>query len=152
MPLHARCDHVVHVHLFSRDEELSRTCAALLAQHFAGQEAETSSEPGLVEVRSSPDAAVTAADVAQAPVAVQVRAPTVRTIVTSSDTASRWTSTRFALSPARARHEAAVCLTCIGAVVAARQPRLVRLPEPLLWAAFVGGLTAYLAQRRRVCE
>lgn len=74
MPLHAWCDHVVHVHLFSHDDELSRTCAALLAQHFADREVDTSSEPGLVEVRSSPEAPVTAADVAQALVTVQVRA------------------------------------------------------------------------------
>jgi hypothetical protein len=119
--------------------------------------------------------------------------------VTSSDTASRWTTTEFALSPAewassgvaaavsgraylrhghrylapgvvgdlagfaalswvlrrhraRARHEAAVCLACIGAVVAARQQRLVRLPEPLLWAAFAAGLAAYVAQRQRACD
>lgn len=77
MTLHAWCDHVVHVHLFSRDEELSRTCAALLAQHFAEREVDTSSEPGFVEVRSLPDTPVTAADVAQALVAVQVRALTV---------------------------------------------------------------------------
>ena len=77
MPLHAWCDHVVHVHLFSHDEELSRTCAALLAQHFASRDVDTSSEPGVVELRSSPDSPVTAADVAQALVTVQVRALTV---------------------------------------------------------------------------
>lgn len=53
---------------------------------------------------------------------------------------------------ARGRHEAVVCLCCIGAVVAARPHRLARLPEPLLWAAFAAGLSAYVAQRRRVCD
>ena len=77
MPLHAWCDHVVHVHLFSRDEELSRTCASLLARHFSERDVDTSSEPGFVEVRSSPEAPVSAADVAQALVSVQVRALTV---------------------------------------------------------------------------
>lgn len=119
--------------------------------------------------------------------------------MSSSDPAGRWTTTRFALSPAewatsaaaavvsssayarrgrtylapgvagdlagfavltavlrtrqaRARHEAALCLCCIGAVIGARQHRPARLPEPLLWAAFAAGLTAYVAQRRRVCD
>lgn len=118
--------------------------------------------------------------------------------MTSSDTATRWTTTELALSReewassavaaavsgsaylrhgrhylapgvvgdlagfgllsavlrrrrVRARHEAAVCLACIGAVCAARQQRLVRLPEPLLWASFAAGLAAYVAQRQRVC-
>lgn len=74
MALHAWCDHVVHVHLFSHDDELSRTCAALLSSHFADRGADTDSEPGFVEVRSSVDAPVTAAEVATALVAVQVRA------------------------------------------------------------------------------
>lgn len=74
MTLHAWCDHVVHVHLFSHDAELSRTCAALLAQHFADREADTSSDNGFVEVRSSTDAPVTAGEVVQALVQVQVRA------------------------------------------------------------------------------
>ena len=74
MPLHAWCDHVVHVHLFSHDDELGRTCAALLARHFAARDVDTSSDAGFVEVRSSTDAPVTAAEVAQALVAVQVRA------------------------------------------------------------------------------
>jgi len=38
--LHAWCDHVVHVHLFSHDDELSRTCAALLNAHFADRDAD----------------------------------------------------------------------------------------------------------------
>lgn len=118
--------------------------------------------------------------------------------MSNPEAADRWTTTRYALSPAewatsaaatvvsasayahqgraylapgvagdlagfvvlsavlrtrqvRARHEAAVCLCCIGAVVAARPHRLARLPEPLLWAAFTAGLSAYVAQRRRVC-
>jgi hypothetical protein len=53
---------------------------------------------------------------------------------------------------ARARHEAAVCLGCIGAAVATRQHRLARLPEPVLWTAFAAGLGGYVAQRRRVCD
>ena len=77
MPLHAWCDHVVHVHLFSHDKEVSATCAALMAQHFADRDVDTASEPGFVEVRSSPDAPVTAADVAHALASVQVRALTV---------------------------------------------------------------------------
>jgi hypothetical protein len=75
--LHAWCDHVVHVHLFSHDDELSRTCASLLAQQFADRDADTSGENGFVEVRSSLDAPVTAAEVAKALVSVQVRALTV---------------------------------------------------------------------------
>lgn len=74
MALHAWCDHVVHVHLFSHDDELSRTCAALLNAHFADRDADATDEPGFVEVRSSTQAPVTAEDVALALVAVEVRA------------------------------------------------------------------------------
>lgn len=74
MALHAWCDHVVHVHLYSRDEELSSTCARLLEQRFADREVDTMAEPGYVEVRSSQDNALTAADVAQALLTTQVRA------------------------------------------------------------------------------
>jgi hypothetical protein len=72
--LHAWCDHVVHVHLFSHDDELSRTCAALLNAHFADRDADATGEPGFVELRSPTQAPVTAAEVAEALVAVQVRA------------------------------------------------------------------------------
>lgn len=74
MALHAWCDLVVHVHLHSRDEELGRTCARLLEQRFADREVDTMVEPGYVEVRSSQDNPLTAADVAQALLSAQVRA------------------------------------------------------------------------------
>ena len=74
MALHAWCDHVVHVHLYSRDEELSQTCARLLEQRFADREVDTMTDAGYVEIRSSQDNALTAADVAQALLAAQVRA------------------------------------------------------------------------------
>ena len=74
MALHAWCDHVVHVHLYSRDEELSQTCARLVEQRFADREADTTAEPGYVEVRSSMTSPVTAGDVAEALLAAQVRA------------------------------------------------------------------------------
>ncbi|HWH28580.1 MAG TPA: hypothetical protein VNU26_06390 [Mycobacteriales bacterium] len=74
MALHAWCDNVVHVHLYSRDEELSQTCARLLEQVFAEREVDTTPEAGYVEVRSSQAKPVTAADVAQALLAAQVRA------------------------------------------------------------------------------
>ena len=54
---------------------------------------------------------------------------------------------------ARLRHEAALCLPCIGAVTAAaRRTTVPRVPEPVLWAAFAAGLTAYLSARRRTCQ
>ena len=54
---------------------------------------------------------------------------------------------------ARLRHEAALCLGCIGAVTAAGRRTDVRpVPEPVLWAAFAAGLTAYLRARRRTCR
>lgn len=74
MVLHAWCDQVVHVHLPGRDQELSQTCARLLEQRFADREVDTMAEAGYVEVRSSPDNPLTAADVAQALLAAQVRA------------------------------------------------------------------------------
>ena len=53
---------------------------------------------------------------------------------------------------ARLRHEAAVCLVCIGAVTAGtRGKTLPRVPEPALWAVFAAGLVAYLRARRRTC-
>ncbi len=74
MALHAWCDQVVHVHLYSRDEELSQTCARLLEHRFADREVDTMVEPGYVEVRSSEANPLTAADVAQALLSAQVRA------------------------------------------------------------------------------
>ena len=73
MALHAWCDHVVHVHLYSRDEELSQTCGRLLEQRFADREVDTMAEPGYVEVRSSQDNPVSSGDVAQALLSAQVR-------------------------------------------------------------------------------
>lgn len=54
---------------------------------------------------------------------------------------------------ARLRHEAALCLACIGAVTAAA-PRadVPRIPEPVLWGAFAAGSSAYLQVRRRTCQ
>jgi hypothetical protein len=54
---------------------------------------------------------------------------------------------------ARLRHEAVLCLACIGAVtVAARGTDLRRVPEPVLWTAFAAGLSWYLQVRRRTCR
>jgi hypothetical protein len=54
---------------------------------------------------------------------------------------------------ARLRHEAVLCLACIGAVTAAARGADVRRPpEPVLWAAFAAGLSAYLQVRRRTCR
>lgn len=55
-------------------------------------------------------------------------------------------------SRARLRHEAAVCLVCIGAVVAARPAWPLRLGEPVWWGLFLLGLGAYVVQRTRVCD
>ena len=77
MALRAWCDHVVHVHLYSRDEELSETCARLVEQRFTEREVDTTAEAGYVEVRSSLDSPVTAADVAQALADAQVRASSI---------------------------------------------------------------------------
>ena len=53
---------------------------------------------------------------------------------------------------ARARHEAAVCLVLIGAVLLLGPQWPLRLPEPFWWALFSIGLVAYLAVRRYVCH
>jgi hypothetical protein len=53
----------------------------------------------------------------------------------------------------RLRHEALLCLACIGGTtIATRRSRLRRVPEPVLWGAFASGLSAYLRQRRAVCR
>jgi hypothetical protein len=75
--LRAWCDHVVHIHLYSRDEELSQTCARFVQQRFADREADATPEAGYVEVRSSLERPVTAGDIAQALVEAQVRASSV---------------------------------------------------------------------------
>ena len=55
-------------------------------------------------------------------------------------------------SRARLRHEAAVCLLCIGGVVAARPAWPLRFGELVWWGLFLLGLAAYVVQRRRVCD
>jgi hypothetical protein len=75
--LRAWCDHVVHVHLYSRDEELSQTCARFVEQRFADRDVDATAEAGYVEVRSSLESPVTATDVAQALIGAQVRASSV---------------------------------------------------------------------------
>jgi hypothetical protein len=75
--LRAWCDHVVHVHLYSRDEELSETCARFVQQTFADRDVDATAEAGYVEVRSSLERPVTADEVAQALVTAQVRASSI---------------------------------------------------------------------------
>ena len=53
---------------------------------------------------------------------------------------------------ARLRHEAVLCLVCIGAVVAARPAWPLRLGEPVWWGLFGLGLAAYVVLRKRVCD
>lgn len=77
MALRAWCDHVVHVHLYSPDEELSATCARFLEQRFADRDVDASSDAGYVELRSSLEDPVTSSDVAQALIAAQVRASSI---------------------------------------------------------------------------
>ena len=55
-------------------------------------------------------------------------------------------------SRARLRHEAAVCLLCIGGVVVARPAWPLRLGEPVWWGLFGLGLALYVVLRRRVCD
>ncbi len=55
-------------------------------------------------------------------------------------------------SRARLRHEAVVCLACIGAVVAARPVWPLRFGEPVWWGLFGLGLAAYVVLRKRVCD
>ncbi len=52
----------------------------------------------------------------------------------------------------RLRHEAAVCLVCIGGVVGARPAWPLRLGEPVWWGLFLVGLGAYVVLRKRVCN
>jgi uncharacterized membrane protein len=53
---------------------------------------------------------------------------------------------------ARVKHEAAICLGLIGVVVVAAPQWPLALPEPAWWALFSGGLAAYVAVRRRICD
>ncbi len=53
---------------------------------------------------------------------------------------------------ARIRHEAALCLALIGAVLVADPDWPLRLAEPLWWALFSTGLAAYVVVRRRICD
>ena len=55
-------------------------------------------------------------------------------------------------SRARLRHEAAVCLVCIGGVVAARPAWPLRFGEPVWWGLFGLGLAMYVVLRKRVCD
>lgn len=53
---------------------------------------------------------------------------------------------------ARVRHEAAVCLALIGAVLLLDPHWPLELPEPAWWALFSVGLAAYVVVRRRICD
>jgi hypothetical protein len=53
---------------------------------------------------------------------------------------------------ARLRHEAALCLGLIGAVLVADPDWPLRLAEPTWWALFSAGLTAYVVVRVRICD
>ena len=53
---------------------------------------------------------------------------------------------------ARVRHEAAVCLTLIGAVLLPDPQWPLQIAEPAWWALFSMGLAAYVVVRRRICD
>ncbi len=53
---------------------------------------------------------------------------------------------------ARARHEAALCLTGIGLVLLANPRWPLAVPELAWWALFVLGLAAYVRVRQGVCD
>ena len=57
-----------------------------------------------------------------------------------------------AAAGARVRHEAAGCLTLIGAVLLLDPQWPLELAEPAWWALFSTGLAAYVVVRRRICE
>ena len=57
-----------------------------------------------------------------------------------------------AAAGARVRHEAAVCLTLIGAVLLLDPQWPLEFAEPAWWALFSTGLAAYVVVRRRICE
>ncbi len=53
---------------------------------------------------------------------------------------------------ARVRHEAAVCLVLIGLVLLADPQWPMQVGEPVWWALFAAGLTAYVVVRRHLCD
>ncbi|MDP3711313.1 MAG: hypothetical protein Q8R60_02360 [Mycobacteriales bacterium] len=53
---------------------------------------------------------------------------------------------------ARVRHEAAVCLGLIGAVLLLDPQWPLEIAEPAWWALFSTGLAAYVVVRRRICD
>ena len=53
---------------------------------------------------------------------------------------------------ARVRHEAAACLALIGGVLALDPDWPLRVSEPLWWATFTAGLTAYVVVRRKISD
>ena len=55
-------------------------------------------------------------------------------------------------SRTRLRHEAAVCLLCIGGVLAVQPAWPLQLAEPIWWGLFLLGLGAYVVLRTRVCD
>ena len=57
-----------------------------------------------------------------------------------------------AAAGARVRHEAAVCLALIGAVLVLDPQWPLKLAEPAWWALFGTGLAAYVVVRRRICD
>lgn len=52
----------------------------------------------------------------------------------------------------RLRHEAAVCLLAVGAVLLAKPRWPLHIREATWWALFALGLGAYVCVRRRVCD
>ena len=57
-----------------------------------------------------------------------------------------------AAAGARVRHEAAVCLTLIGAVLLLDPQWPLKLPESAWWALFSTGLAAYVVVRRKISD
>lgn len=52
----------------------------------------------------------------------------------------------------RLRHEAALCLLLIGAVVLVHPTWPLRVSDAVWWLLFVSGLVPYVGLRRRVCD
>lgn len=52
----------------------------------------------------------------------------------------------------RLRHEAALCVVLIGAVVLVRPTWPLRVNDPAWWLLFFGGLLSYVGLRRHVCD
>ena len=57
-----------------------------------------------------------------------------------------------AVTGRRVRHEALLCLTLIGGVLAVGPEWPLRVREAAWWALFTAGLGGYLVVRRRVCD